>query len=248
MLILDSEKELDEKYKAINQNKPVPLPENMEDWKLFGRYVEEYLSNNFSKYFSNTDKPFAPNFNKEKLMKYINDQKIAEQVDNNYQKFISEIEELNNYYKQTYTQSMMPHFSNNITKQIIKSKNKQEHNPLFLSVYKNFEWVDRIVYKINNNIDYPNMTHVSSENRVKIKKNLRKAVWSKHFETSMIGNCVVCVDEITYDNFQCGHIKSVFYGGETTLSNLEPICGSCNNDMGIMDLYKYKEQLRQQMV
>jgi hypothetical protein len=247
LLILETQQELDDKYVAINQNKPVPLPENIEDWKQFGRHIEEYLSYNFSKYFSNTVKPFSPNFNKEKLMNYINDNNIGDKINHDYHRFITEIEELNTYYKNTYTVSMLPYFSNNISKQIEKSKSKQPNNPLFLSLYKNFEWVDRIIYKINNNIDYPNMKHVSCENRIKIKKKLRTEVWCKYFDDSRKGNCIVCVDEINYDNFQCGHIKSVFYGGETNLTNLDPICGRCNNDMGIMDLNIYKEQLDKQM-
>ena len=177
LLILDSEKELDEKYQAINQNKPVPLPENIKInlfhyLETFCRYLEEYFTDKFSLYFSYTERPFAPNFNKDKLMKYINDNKIAEQVDNNYQRFIRETEELNDYYKKTYTQSMMPYFSNNIMKQIEKSKKKNPNNPLFLSIYKNFSWVDHLVYKINNKIEYPDMKHVSSENRIRIKKSL----------------------------------------------------------------------------
>jgi 5-methylcytosine-specific restriction endonuclease McrA len=51
----------------------------------------------------------------------------------------------------------------------------------------------------------------------------------------------VCRDTIEYDSFECGHVKSVFYGGENTLDNLEPIRGSCNKDMGTQNLLTYKE-------
>ena len=45
---------------------------------------------------------------------------------------------------------------------------------------------------------------------------------------------------------QCGHIKSVFYGGRTNIDNLEPICTKCNLDMGIKNLMDYKKELDQE--
>ena len=75
---------------------------------------------------------------------------------------------------------------------------------------------------------------------------LKKEIGS-YFEDSLKGNCIVCVNEIDYDNFHCGHIKSVFYGGETTLSNLEPICASCNLNMGTQDLNVYKKELGREL-
>ena len=95
LLNIFDERELDDKYIAINKNRPVPLPSNITDWKQFGRYIDQYFQNNFSVYFSNSDKPNAPNFNKELLMKYINDNKIAAQIECNYQLFIKELLKLN---------------------------------------------------------------------------------------------------------------------------------------------------------
>ena len=247
VLQIDSEDELDKKYIAINQNIPVPLPENIEDWKLFGRHVEEYISNNYSVYFSNSEKPNSPNFNKQKFIEYINENKIADKVNNNFVTFNKEIENLNEYYKNTYSVSILKNFNRNIIKQIEKSKAKQPHNPLLLSLYKNFEWVDRIVYKLTENVSYENMEHLPKDYRVKIKPKLKREVWGKYFEDSLKGNCIVCVNEIDYDNFHCGHIKSVFYGGETTLSNLEPICASCNLNMGTQDLNVYKKELGREL-
>jgi hypothetical protein len=243
ILELDTQTELDQKYIAINQNKPIPLPENIDNWKSFGKQIEIYIREKFSKYMSNTEKPNAPNFNMDKLTAYINDNKIADKLNNNYHAFITELESLNTFYRNTYTQTMLPNFNNNIIKHINKSKDKQPTNPFFLSMYKNYEWVDRIVYKLNNNLKYEEMEHVSCENRKRIKKKLRTEVWSKYFEDSRKGKCIVCVEAIDYDDFQCGHIQSVFYGGSTILTNLEPICCKCNRDMGIMNLNTYKEQL-----
>ena len=92
------------------------------------------------------------------------------------------------------------------------------------------------------------MVHVDSHYRERIKKKLKRAVWSKHFDNSLIGNCYVCVDSLNYDEFECGHIQSVFYGGKTNLLNLEPICKTCNRDVGIQNLEEYKKQLESEFV
>lgn len=247
ILTVEDEAELDAKYIAINKNKLVPLPSNINDWKQFGRHVDEYFQQNYSIYFSKSERPNAPNFNKELLLIYINNNKIASQINCDYELFIKEMENLNIYYQQTYSTSLSKYFSKNITKQIAKSISKQSNKPFILSIYRNFEWVDRVVLKINNKIEFSNMKHVSLDYRIKIKKKIRREVWKKCFSAQLDGNCNTCGEIIDYDSFECGHIKSLFYGGETKLSNLVPICGKCNKDMGIKNLNIYKIELQNQL-
>ena len=247
VLQIDDINELDEKYKAINQNKPVPLPDDINDWKYFTKYIEEHLVQNYSKYFSNSERPISPNFNKEIVIKYINDNKIGIKVNYNYEQFIKEIEELNRYYQMTYSDSIIKYFDKNIMKNINTSIKKQS-NFLLLSLYKNIEWVDRIVYKIVDNLEYNNMDHSPKNFRVKITKKLRSEVWNKSFYPLSIGKCNVCKTDIDKDNFECGHIKALFYGGLTNLSNLLAICRNCNNDMGIKNLEEYKIQLERELM
>tara|TARA_B110000238_G_C16095049_1_gene425679 strand:+ start:541 stop:1596 length:1056 start_codon:yes stop_codon:yes gene_type:complete len=241
ILRIESREELESKYIAINQNKPVPLPENINDWNNFTRHIEDYLTHNFSVYFSRSENPQSPNFNNTKLIRYFNDKKIGEQIGFNYELFINEIKELNNFYLQSYDVFLFMYFPN-ILKYIRKCKEKQNRSPFILGIFKRFEWVDRIVYKIQQNVQYEQMKHIPENNRVKIKKALRQCVWSKHL-TPTGGNCFVCSVSLTSFNFECGHIKSVFYGGQTCLSNLVPICSGCNGDMGIKNLDVYKKEL-----
>ena len=84
------------------------------------------------------------------------------------------------------------------------------------------------------------MEHIQIGTRVKIKKVLRRNVWKKQNETSLVGKCYVCDKIIDYDSFQCGHIKAVFYGGKNSIDNLESICQTCNLDMGVQNLEEYK--------
>lgn len=246
VIFVDSKEEIDEKYIALNQNKPVPLPSNMNDWKQFTRHIDEYFQNHYSVYFSRSERPQAPNFNKELMLQYINTHKIAEKLDYNHKLFIQEVELLNRFYLETYSTTLV-HHSRNILPILDKARKKQSTSPFVLPIFKKFEWIDRIVYKILDNVHYEKMNHICSSTRIKIKKKLRKEVWTSQFENNFIGFCNVCCEQIDYDNFQCGHIISVFYNGKTTLSNLVPICSSCNQDMGIKNLETYKKELQNEI-
>ena len=217
-------KEIEDRYNAINKNEPVKLYLDINSYKSFHKPFESYINNNYSKYIKNTDNPRPPNINLKHLRDYTDNVKVE------YDVFITEFEKLNMYYKKNPTRAC---------------KNVQEECLLFY--YKKFEWVDRIIYSIENKVEYKDMSHEPISYRVKIKKQLRKEVLKKR-NSNMEGLCYCCEKPVEYDNFECGHINSVFLRGETTLSNLEPICSMCNNDMGIKNLLVYKSELKNELL
>lgn len=242
LLYLESENELDNKYIAINKNTPVPLPKNISNWKLFTKHIESYFSKNYYKYFKNSNNPRIPNFNKNKLLEYLIEYDISKKCNNNFKLFIGELENLNTFYLETFDSSIVPYFKKNVRKYYIKSLDIQKEKPLILTIYKNFEWVEKIIFKIKTGINYENMLHINTTYRPKIKKKLRRKVWEKRFKDSLVGNCYVCVNKLDYDEMVCGHIKSLFYNGKTNIDNLEPICQTCNIDMGIKNLNEYRNE------
>lgn len=246
VLKVNTMEELDAKYVAINQNRPVPLPEDIEDWKKFGGYIDQFLTDNYSCYFSKTERPNAPNFNKEKLLKYINNEEVAKKVGFNHQRFIEEIRSLNTFYLQGYSVYLKQFFNTNLDKQVEKAREKRREDPFVLGIFKQYEWIHRIIDKINNGIEYENMKHMPLNYREKIKKATRREVWNKYFSGCLEGKCFSCFRDIDYDTFECGHVKAVFYGGATNVSNMEPICGQCNREMGVKNLYEYKRELESQ--
>ncbi len=79
----------------------------------------------------------------------------------------------------------------------------------------------------------------------KLNSVLRFAVWN-----SVIGHkvavhkCLCCnSNEISQQNFDCGHIVSRNNGGEDIIDNLVPICGSCNSSMGSIDMDSFIKTL-----
>lgn len=67
-----------------------------------------------------------------------------------------------------------------------------------------------------------------------ILKALRDQVWLQNMGKIYEGKCKTswCFNTISVTNFHCGHDIPESKGGLTTLSNLVPICASCNLSMG----------------
>jgi hypothetical protein len=67
-----------------------------------------------------------------------------------------------------------------------------------------------------------------------IPLSLKALVWNKYIgEEKGIGYCQCCRKNIIKQiSFHCGHIVSERNGGSTTLSNLIPLCQTCNLSMG----------------
>ncbi len=78
--------------------------------------------------------------------------------------------------------------------------------------------------------------------RPPISKKLRREVWDKRNQKT-IGPCFSCKAQIDIDNFECGHIVPFVNGGETTLTNLEPICKACNRSCSSKHLYDFMKTL-----
>lgn len=78
-----------------------------------------------------------------------------------------------------------------------------------------------------------------------IHKSLKIAVWDKHIGEH-IGKtkCTCCeITDITQMKFHCGHIIAEAKGGDTNISNLMPICESCNKSMGTNNLFEFKKMI-----
>ena len=80
--------------------------------------------------------------------------------------------------------------------------------------------------------------------KVRIPSTIRNCVWNKYMgDTKKKGLCFCCNSEqITFANFECGHIQAVSKNGETTINNLRPICSLCNKSMGTNNMEEFMDQ------
>ena len=79
--------------------------------------------------------------------------------------------------------------------------------------------------------------------RKQIKKRKRIAMWRLCFGKNDKGTCYVCGKNVKITNFTIAHVKAVAKGGDNGLSNLRISCQKCNSDMGMENLYDYKNRL-----
>ena len=72
----------------------------------------------------------------------------------------------------------------------------------------------------------------------------RQAVWNKWISQSKgEGPCWVGCGGIIYQSaFEAGHVISVAENGNNHISNLRPICGSCNKAMGTQHMFDYMRE------
>jgi hypothetical protein len=74
-----------------------------------------------------------------------------------------------------------------------------------------------------------------------IPASLRISVWNSNVGSDvMIAKCYVgCGCAISFQNFECGHIKASASGGSDDLENLKPICSTCNKSMGTKNMLDF---------
>ena len=78
----------------------------------------------------------------------------------------------------------------------------------------------------------------------KLPSTVRNSVWNKYNRINKkIGNCFCCKQEqISFANFECGHIQSIANGGDDTIQNLRPICSLYNKSMGKNNMEEFIEK------
>ncbi len=116
----------------------------------------------------------------------------------------------------------------------IKQNNKIEEN---LTVHNQYEQM-----KPTTPIVIAQAVEVKSKY---IKKNIPKQVktdvWNTHIGDDIMKHKCLCCKKVTIKNtdFVVGHVISEYNGGNLNISNLRPICSSCNYSMGTMNMEDY---------
>lgn len=216
----------------INKNKPVVIPDST-SWD-FIRQVEKVFMENYPLYLKKSARPVVPHLNLNKLLELLKEKEFVFKI--------SEIQELNKFY----LNNIQNYKISEIKKKTDKCQEKTTDKKLYLGIYKNFEWVYRILGKERYGIEYHEMDH-SIISRERIPENLRKELWKKYYQDKNEGLCYVCEkDKIDCFKlgFEVGHVIPVCFGGNNDIENLRPICRLCNSEMGIENLEEYKEKTK----
>jgi hypothetical protein len=77
----------------------------------------------------------------------------------------------------------------------------------------------------------------------KITLAMRDEIWEKYIGDKVSCLCPVCQKHnIRATSFSAGHINAEAAGGLTDITNLVPICGSCNSRMNTENLFTYTQK------
>jgi predicted flap endonuclease-1-like 5' DNA nuclease len=95
---------------------------------------------------------------------------------------------------------------------------------------------------------YVRNSNVSSSKNKNLPKPLRTTVWRRYASATHLDALCFCCKEIpiSSENFFCGHVRSRKNKGTDDLTNLRPICGTCNSSMRSDHMFEYmiKNKLR----
>jgi hypothetical protein len=86
-----------------------------------------------------------------------------------------------------------------------------------------------------------NFEEDSQPKRKSIPKAVKVTVWNKYIGADKAeGKCYVCKRTIHITDFDLGHNKAVSRGGRNNISNLRPICRTCNTSMQTTSIETFK--------
>jgi hypothetical protein len=261
---LESKKQLEALFKEINKDsiKNQNWIENIPDWKKHNidLFLDSLKNHLYSKNNDNkTEKYGAPFFakNKTKNGKLKTILELRDQLikldffkNNGDPKFC--LEKLKEYNDIFYEKN-----SNGYEHFTYVDKEMVSINKKFIVGVKNTNFLD-LVLKMEQakSEDEKNVIIATFKTKHDIKKLvgrkkkiaslIKRKIWYEQYgkEASMIQTCPCCkknLIEFGTANTHAGHILSEKNGGETTSTNLIPICSTCNgsNEMGILNWDEY---------
>ena len=125
----------------------------------------------------------------------------------------------------------------------IKPINSKQTVIFFLSKYISFLDSDKnnVIKETNTIIKETKINKPKKTKKKAIPVALKRKVWD-HWIGEHIGKtkCPCCkLTDITQLNFSCGHITAEANGGVLHVSNLRPICTSCNSSMGTKNMNEF---------
>lgn len=240
-------------FNMINQNMPIHPLELQQDYSDCGKVLVENMTKTFGVYIKHDSKNSrCPHINMNDFKKNLaGRQKIAlslQEKDKTVCELWAKILEFNRYVKDNMKAShqLCQAMSKRLTDCEAKAIKFKTDEVCYLGVWRRFEWLDFALIALLEGKRFGSEINLACEQNTKVPIPIvvREQVWKKcNPNTCDLGMCFTCCNDLYFRDMQCGHVKAHALGGDTTLENLMPVCKSCNNDMGVMNLFEYKEMI-----
>lgn len=234
-------------YHIINSNRQVELFDG-DISRFVMSSLQKFMKDTYQDYCKSTKNPRGLNINLDEMAKYVQGYNLIEKLGVTLEDIdttlFDRIVALNTFYQKQKPEMFAKWGIDDFTEKH-KKYLEGNNNPFYLGLWRRFEWIEHLIDskdKYFKDIDHNASDH-EVKKRQKIPSSIREKVWQKRCGNLLTGECYVCgrAMKYKYDQFHCGHILSVKDGGTNTVDNLEPICSTCNLDMGSMHLETYKK-------
>lgn len=238
-------------FNMINSNMPIHPLELHEDFADYGRILIDAMSKTFGVYLKDDNKgSLCPHINMNKFKDNLGGRKLCDKLENHgktIEGFWQKIIDFNEYVKSNVKAShqLCQVMRKRIQSCESKSQRCKASQVCYLGIWRKFEWLDFAMTSLLENKEFHEISLAcETTQRIQVPYVIREQVWKKcNTNTSDLGVCFSCCNDLYFRDMECGHIKAHVLGGDTVFDNLMPICKTCNKDMGIMDLFEYKSMI-----
>jgi hypothetical protein len=200
----------------------------------------EYYINNMSNLIKFNKYYFVRFYKPYKELKFNSFNNLNEFIDISYNQIITD----ENFYNElnSFLETILNNHKNNNNN---KNQNKKEILTNFIidnNDNKNQNKKEILTNFIIDNNDNRN----KNKRKTPILATMRRLVWDANIgEEVGKAKCLCCkTTDITQLSFNCGHIIAEANGGDTTVSNLRPICQNCNSSMGTRNMDDFMRSLK----
>lgn len=237
-------------FNRINKNMPIHPLELEPEFADYGKVIIENMEKTFTGYLKHDSKNSrCPHINMNDFKKNLAGRTIGDKlkaVGVDAKTFWMKIMEFNNFVKNNIKAShqLCAMMQKRMTDCEVKAQ-KLGCNVCYLGVWRRFEWLDFALDSLCENKAFANIS-LACETKIRqlIPACVRVQVWKKvNPNQGDMGVCFTCCNDLYYSDAECGHIKAHALGGTDTVDNLMPVCKTCNKDMGIMNLFDYKNMI-----
>jgi hypothetical protein len=239
-------------FNMINSNMPIHPLELDQTYAEYSKVLIQHMTSTFPIYLKNDSKNSrCPHINMNDFKKNLAGRDLSKKLapTHTIQNLWNKIIEFNTYIQNNMkaAHQLCPLMKKRIEDCETKAmKAKLPATSIcFLGVWRRFEWLDFALDALLNNKMFNTMSlSCDTAPRQHIPHVIRTQVWQKcNPNTSDLGTCYTCCNDLYFRDMECGHIKAHALGGDIGIDNLVPICKTCNKDMGIMDLHEYKSMI-----
>ncbi len=230
---LNTIKDIEEKLKAINKNKPILFHIDDPNYAKINE-LNKKMHEKWNSCHSKAASPKIPNFNIDKFSKKFHMFEI-DSVIKSIELLNAEALNKEQAFKKKFDGGSILAEENQFLKNIQKCHTKK----CYIRLFPNYE---TILKHIIEKKEWKTLCGITTT-RKKFTAKEREKFFKKEFGLNPTGNCFSCNSVITMQNYHCGHIDALAAGGSNADNNIKPVCAKCNLKMGTKNMHKYKNKL-----